>query len=241
IVEVRDTVAALGVFAGMAVFALRLIEVDEAADEQIKTAVVVVIEPDGAGSPSRRGHAGFLGNVSESAVAVITVKNALAVLRDVEIGEAVPVVVADSSTLPVSACGDTGFLRHVCERAIAVVVVKRVAQRRIGRVKVARTAVDEVEVHPAVVVVIEKGAAGTRGLGKVLLRGLTGSVLPGDAALRRGHFFERILSRRKSVHEARQAGKRRGTQRSPEKSTPGESFEKMLRNGLHCGWTWIEL
>src|SRR5438309_2007613 len=40
----RNAVAALGIFAGMAVFALRLVEVDEAANEEVEAAVVIVVE-----------------------------------------------------------------------------------------------------------------------------------------------------------------------------------------------------
>ena len=90
-------------------------ELHELADEQIEPAVVVVIEPDRAGGPSRRGHAGFFGHVGKSAVAVVVIENASAVLRYVQIRKAVAIVVADRDTLAVAAGRDSGLLGHVGE------------------------------------------------------------------------------------------------------------------------------
>src|SRR5262249_19033381 len=152
-----------------------------------------VVEPDGARSPSRSGNTGLLGYVGKSTVAVVAVEDALAILRDVEIGETVAVVVAHGNALPISASGDAGLLGHVRESTVAIVVVKRVTERRIRGVEVAGAAVDEVEVHPAIVIVVEERAAGAGGLGEIFLCGLAGRVFPRDAALRGGDFFEGIL------------------------------------------------
>ncbi len=58
--------------------------------------------------------------------------------------------------MPYALPGNAGFFGHVGESAVAIVVVERVAQR-LGRiVKIALATVDEVDVHPAVVVVVEK-------------------------------------------------------------------------------------
>ena len=56
---------------------MRLGKFDELTNKQIQPAVVVVIEPDGAGRPSGCGHASLLRHVCESAVAIIVVKDAL--------------------------------------------------------------------------------------------------------------------------------------------------------------------
>ena len=75
-------------------------EIDEAADEQVEAAVVVVIEPNGADAQPGAATPGFFGDVGEGAVAVIAVEDAAAVLRHVEIGEAVGVVVATAMPMP---------------------------------------------------------------------------------------------------------------------------------------------
>src|SRR6185312_9553467 len=68
----------------------------EAGDEEIEFAVVVVIKPGSAGGPVRRGHAGFVGYVCESAVAVVVKENVGAVVRNVQILPAVAVVIRGS-------------------------------------------------------------------------------------------------------------------------------------------------
>ena len=62
--------------------------------------------------------------------------------------------------MPNAAAGHSRLLGHVGEGAVAVVAVERVAQGRPRREEVGPAAVHEVDVHPAVVVVVEEGAAG---------------------------------------------------------------------------------
>ena len=80
-VQPRNAVA--GAVAGRTGQILGFVKVDEAADKQIEAAVVVIVEPNRARRPSWRGHTGFLGHIGESAVAIVVIQNALAILRDV--------------------------------------------------------------------------------------------------------------------------------------------------------------
>ena len=137
-----------------------LAEIDEAANEKVEPAVVVVVEPYCARCPSRSGYSGLFGDVGEGAIAVVAIENAAAVLRDVEIGEAIGVVVADRDTHAVASTGHPGFFRHIGEGAVAVVVVEGIAERTGRREDVALPAVDQVDVHPSIVVVIEDRATG---------------------------------------------------------------------------------
>ena len=89
------------------------------------------------------------------------IKDAAAVLRDIEIRETVAVVIPDGNALAKAARRHTGFFRHVGERAVAIVPIQRVTQRRIGTEKIAFAAIHQVNVHPAVVVIVEKCAACT--------------------------------------------------------------------------------
>ena len=166
-------------------------EIDEAADEEIEAAVVVVIEPDGAGGPAGSGNAGFFGDVGEGAVAIVAIENAAAILRDVEIGETVGVVVANGDAHAVAAAGDAGFFGDIRERAVAIVAVEGVAERSGRSPKIAGATVDEVDVHPAVVVVIEEGAAGTGGFGEKFLGGMATGVDEIDAGSGFRNFGER--------------------------------------------------
>jgi hypothetical protein len=114
------------------------------------------------------------------------VQDASSILRHIQIGKTVAVIVAHGDALPVAAGSHARLLRDVGEGSIAIVAIERVAQGRIGIVEVALAAVDEIDVHPSVVVVIEKGAACPGGFRQVFLRRLAGGVYPGDVAGGRG-------------------------------------------------------
>jgi hypothetical protein len=146
-----------------------LVELGKLADEEVQAAVAVVVEPDSAGVPSRSGYARFLRDISECAIAVVVVQDASSNLGDIQIRETVTVVITDCYPHAITAAGDAGFFRDVGECTVAVVPIERVAQRPRRIVKLRLTAVDEVNVHPAIVVVIEKSTTGTARFGQVLL------------------------------------------------------------------------
>src|SRR5215469_688935 len=125
------------------------------ADPQIHQAVVVNVGRDHAPSFSEMaGDAGLLADVGERAISIVVVKNAAAILRDVQIRKSVVIVIANRNALTESACRYTRFVRNVGEGAIAIIFVQGVAQRWIGREKITLTAIHQVNVHPAVPVVI---------------------------------------------------------------------------------------
>src|SRR5580692_5630959 len=121
-------------------FIFGFVEIDEAADEEVEAAVVVIIEPDSAAAPAGSCHAGFGGYVGEGAVAIIA--------------------------------------------------IERIAERLRRRVEIAGAAVDQVDVHPAVVVVVEEAAAGADGFGEIPFGGAAVGVGPGDFCGGGRHFFE---------------------------------------------------
>ena len=67
---------------------------------------------------------------------------------------------------------------------------KRVSQRLFRRVEIARAAVDQVNVHPAVVIVIQESAAGAQAFRQITLRRLGVLVHPRYAAGLGRYFFE---------------------------------------------------
>ena len=103
--------------------------------------------------------------------------------------------------------GTPRLLGHVGEGAVAIVLVERVANRLRGLVEIARAAVHQVDVHPAVVVVIEEGAAGAHGLGQVVLGRCGVVVNPANAAgFRRDLLEERARIGRRGRPQQGQAG-----------------------------------
>src|SRR4029077_2415760 len=90
----RHTVVPLVGCTVAAKLVLLFAKVHKAAYEQVEAAVIVVVEPNRAASPTGRADTGFLRDVGKSSVAVVVIQNASSVLGHVEIGEAVVIVVA---------------------------------------------------------------------------------------------------------------------------------------------------
>src|SRR5208282_1382151 len=127
-IDLRNAVVAMAVLVNAARFVQFLAEVDEAADEEIEAAVVVIVEPNRAGGPAWRGYARLVCYVRKSAVAIVMVKNAAAVLRDVQIGIAVTIVIANGYTLPETTCADACFLGHIGKGSVTIIFVQGIAQ-----------------------------------------------------------------------------------------------------------------
>ena len=125
IVNARNAVVTAGLLIA-AKFVLGLVEIDEAADKEVQLAVIVVVEPDRARSPSGSGKACFASDVGKRAVAIIMIKNDAVILGDKKIGETVAVVVPDGNSHPIAKTGNASPFGHVGKAAIAIVVIKRV-------------------------------------------------------------------------------------------------------------------
>src|SRR5205814_3590622 len=134
-------------------------------------------------------------DIGESAVSVIAVENAASILSDVEIGEAIGVVIAHRNTHSIAAACDTRLRGYVSECAITIVAIKSVPQRLSGCEEIARPAINQINVHPAIAVIVEECATCAGGFGEIFLRRRSGDVRPADAAGRRGHFGEWIAGR----------------------------------------------
>src|SRR5215472_10515728 len=152
--------------------------------------VVVVVEPDGARGPAGSRYAGLFCYIRKGAVAVVSVQNAALILGHVQIGKAIAVEIAYSDTHSIAAAGYPSLFRYISERAIAVVLVESVAKGRLWIVEVALAAIDQVDVHPAIVVVIQKRAARSGSFRQVVVLGPAVYVLPGDTAFRGRNFFK---------------------------------------------------
>ena len=107
---------------------------------------------------------------------------------DIDIVEAVIIEVADGAAHSVHLNGQPGLASDVCEGSVVVVVIERgiglmgLMVRPIHRV-------DEQNVLPSVVVVVEKARAAAHRLRQVLLSECAAVVLEGDAGLS-GHVSE---------------------------------------------------
>src|SRR5579872_3968737 len=213
----------------------RLAEFDELTYEQIEISVIVVVKPHGARRPAGSRDAGLLCDIGKRAVAVIVVENAASVLRDVYIGEAVSVIVPYRHALTVASAADTCLFGDVGESAVAVIAIKRVAQGRVRIVEIAFATVDQIDVHPAVIVIVEKGASRSRGFRQVFLRRFSCGVDPGDPAGFGRHFLERVRRARGHCRieplDARESG---GSCKGP-KEVPARKPRAAWHETGHCG------
>src|SRR5204863_750654 len=96
----------------------------KARNKEIELAVVVIIKPDGAGRPTRRGDSGFIGYISEGAIAVIVIKDIAAITGDVKINPTITIIVTGGDPHAERAAGHSGFVSHIREGAIVVVMVE---------------------------------------------------------------------------------------------------------------------
>jgi len=118
------------------------------------------------------------------------VEDTAAVLRYVKIGKPVVVVVAHRGSHPEASRTDASFFGDIGEGPIAIVSVEAIPQRLFRCVEVALAAIDQVDIKPAVLVVVEEGAARTGGFGQILLGRASAIVDPLNPAERRRNLLE---------------------------------------------------
>src|SRR6266566_4449369 len=166
----------------LTVLVLRFAGVAKTAYKEVEPAVIIVIKPDRTRSPTVRRHTGPLCDIREGAIAVVVVQNAALILGHIQIGPAITVVIANSYAHSIPTSGDAGLLGHVRESSVAIVLVQGVAQRRLRIVEVTLAAVHQVDVHPAIVVVVQERTARSGGFRQVVICRATVDMLPGDSA-----------------------------------------------------------
>src|ERR1051325_3844269 len=120
---------------------------------------MVVIEPGRAGRPPRPSRAGPSRHIRESPVALVAIKDIAPVARHIQVLPTIAVIIPGGHAHPESSASDPGLLRHVRKSAVVIITIERVPERFRGRIKIRWATVDEVDVHPPVVVIIEEGAA----------------------------------------------------------------------------------
>ena len=147
------------------------IELDVVADEKIEIAVAIVVDPGAAGAPADLFfvEAGFLRDVGECAVAVVVKQNVVAPEAAEEIVPAVVVVVADADAGLPAGAREAGFRGDVGEGSVAIIFVEMRGRLFAGfPIRVEARAVGQINVEPAVVVVVEKGEAAAFGFDDVV-------------------------------------------------------------------------
>ncbi|MBS1252242.1 MAG: hypothetical protein MAG451_01280 [Anaerolineales bacterium] len=140
-----------------------VVQIDVGSHEEVGPAVVVQVAHDGGAVPLRRGDAGGRSAFGEGAVAVVPEQRVRPVSGDVEVPPAILVEISgDAAVAPHCQIG-TRRCTDVGEGA-AIVAVQRVAREAALLLPeidlVLGVRVDEVEVQPAVVVVVDPAEGG---------------------------------------------------------------------------------
>ena len=147
------------------------IKVHVVRDHQIEMAVAIIINPRASRTPGlpRARHTRFFRDLGEHAVLVV-VQAVLPVVSDVKIFPPVVVVIADANPLPPARRAQTSLDRDIGKRPVMIVAIEMVGRSfPLGKTLESR-AVDDEDVGPSVVVVIEDGNPGARRFNDVLLR-----------------------------------------------------------------------
>ena len=98
------------------------------------------------------------------------VKNIAPVIRHVDVCEAVAVVIGGGhSHAEFSGCY-SGLVRDICESPVVVIVIKRILERRGRRIEIGNSAIDEIDVHPPIIVIVKEGASRADCLRQVAFR-----------------------------------------------------------------------
>jgi hypothetical protein len=162
--------------------------VDVVGHEKIQLAVVVIVKPHGACGKSRIGHSRLGGHVGKLAIAQIAEKMVGADRSDVDIDVAVVVIVANGAAEPVHFHREAGLPRHIGKGSVSIVVIER-GEGFARLVPRPVHGIDQQNVLPAVVVVIEKAHAATHGFRKILFSESAAVVFEMNACLG-GHVRE---------------------------------------------------
>src|SRR5207248_2847165 len=135
------------------------IELDVIADKEIETAVAVVVQPRTSGAPADLFvvDAGFSRDIGEGAVAAVVKKDVVSPEAAKQIVPPIVVVIADAHARLPAGAGQAGPFCDVGEGSVAIVLVKMRGGGFAGwPVGIDAGSVGEIDVEPAVVVIIEK-------------------------------------------------------------------------------------
>src|ERR1051326_1208761 len=153
-------------------------------DEQIETAVAIVVEPSGARGPTLVDLRQLVCDVAESPIAVVVIKAIGLVAGNKKINETVVVVIRGGNAHAVTNTFETGVFGYVYESSVGFLLIKTIPILRlrfVGEIVFRhsifeRRAVGEEEIHAPVVVEVEDNDAATHGLEQVLHGCFGGSV-----------------------------------------------------------------
>ena len=123
---------------------------------------MIVVSPCRSGRPAAERDARFFRHIGECTVVIVVVEPVLAEVRYINVRPPVVVVVSHDYTEAPAFVRDAGLFRNIRECAVMIVVQQHGARRRFLALQRGESrAIQQVNVQPAIVVVIEQRYAGS--------------------------------------------------------------------------------
>src|SRR6478672_7194884 len=141
---------------------------DVMRDKKVQLAVIVIIEPYGAGGEAGISYTRFCRNIGKLAIAEIVEEMIAANGGDIDIVIAIIVVVPHRAAQAVHLNGQAGSLRHISKSSILIIMVEG-RSGPAGFVSRPIHGINQQDVLPAVIVIINKADAGAHGFRKIFL------------------------------------------------------------------------
>src|SRR5262249_39149586 len=127
----------------------------------------------------------------------------------IKVREAIGVVVSDSNPHSVAPSENASPFSDVGEGPVAIVPIQRIPQRLRRREEIAWPAVNEINVHPAIAVVVEKRATRASRLRQIFFCGSASDMGEGDTASGARHFRKGIYECLGGFREPRKTSRSR--------------------------------
>ncbi len=151
-------------------------------NHEIDKSISVVVTEGGSSRPSAVGHTSFCGHVGEGAISVIAIEDVAAQAGHIKVRPAVVVVVSYSSAHSKAWRGKARFCRHIGKSAVVVVMVKNAEALRAFHRHFNRWGIREINVGPAVPIIVQQNHSTAHGFHDVFLCRV-GGMFEGDAGL----------------------------------------------------------
>ncbi len=148
------------------------VDVDIVGDEQVIPAVGIVVAEGRTGCPQRvAAQAGAFCHIGEGAVAIVAIEHHAGEAGDQQVGPSIVVEVSDGRAHGPAGGADAGLVSHVGESAVVIVVEERTASLDAGARHLDGLRVGEINVGPAVAIVVDERHASAHRLDDELLLG----------------------------------------------------------------------
>src|SRR6266566_1719822 len=149
-----------------------------AGNEQVQEAIAVEVAPGGSCGPSSKGDTRFLSHIRKRPILIVMIETVFAIIRHVDIWPAVVVVIAHSHAKAPSLVRHARLGRYVGESAVVIVVQQHSARGWFSPLEGSKCgSIEQIDVQPAVVVIIKQSHARTKRLENSCLLGTPGAMV----------------------------------------------------------------